>query len=195
MSIETPMNWWKPFSKDEKWWMIIIVVWAAVMFVMMPLGHFWGHNITQETYRTTPEEFLKVSNAFIAKYGVKGSDGKIITEKVGTNTIKVVDPSTAPKNKDGSIDVFLRAEEWQFVPILIFKKNQRYRIHMSSAGGPYGLQHGFSLQPQNLNYQILPDYDMVVTITPTSTGDFPIICNEYCGPPHHTMNGRIKVVE
>jgi cytochrome c oxidase subunit 2 len=33
----------------------------------------------------------------------------------------------------------------------------------------------------------------VLTITPTSTGVFPIICNEFCGIGHHMMTGRIIV--
>jgi cytochrome c oxidase subunit 2 len=33
----------------------------------------------------------------------------------------------------------------------------------------------------------------VLTITPTSTGIFPIICNEFCGIGHHMMTGRIIV--
>ena len=35
----------------------------------------------------------------------------------------------------------------------------------------------------------------VMTITPTTTGEFGIVCNEYCGLGHHTMTGRIYVVE
>ena len=34
-----------------------------------------------------------------------------------------------------------------------------------------------------------------MTITPTTSGDFGIVCNEFCGLGHHTMTGRIYVVE
>jgi cytochrome c oxidase subunit 2 len=57
------------------------------------------------------------------------------------------------------------------------------------------LQHGFSLQPMNMNFQILPGFDHVLTITPTMAGQFPIICNEFCGIGHHTMSGKIIVTE
>ena len=56
-------------------------------------------------------------------------------------------------------------------------------------------QHGFSLQPQNINVQILPGYEMVLTITPDTSGDQTIICNEYCGIGHHNMVGKILVAE
>jgi cytochrome c oxidase subunit 2 len=45
----------------------------------------------------------------------------------------------------------------------------------------------------NMNFQILPGYDHVLTITPTSSGEFSIVCNEFCGIGHHLMTGRIIV--
>jgi cytochrome c oxidase subunit 2 len=44
-----------------------------------------------------------------------------------------------------------------------------------------------------MNFQILPGYDHVLTLTPTSEGEFTIICNEFCGIGHHLMTGRILV--
>ena len=32
-------------------------------------------------------------------------------------------------------------------------------------------------------------------MTPTTAGDFRIICNEFCGIGHHTMVGRVIVVD
>jgi cytochrome c oxidase subunit 2 len=75
--------------------------------------------------------------------------------------------------------------------MLELEKGQSYRLHLSSID----LQHGFSLQPLNINIQVHPGYDMVVNVTPTTSGEFGIVCNEYCGFGHHTMTGRIYVVE
>ena len=77
------------------------------------------------------------------------------------------------------------------VPDEMMKQGQTYRLHISSMD----LQHGFSLQPVNMNFQILPGYDHVLTISPTSSGDFSIICNEFCGIGHHMMTGKIHVKE
>jgi cytochrome c oxidase subunit 2 len=55
------------------------------------------------------------------------------------------------------------------------------------------LQHGFSLLPLNMNFHALPGYDHVLTITPTESGKFTIICNEFCGIGHHQMTGLIIV--
>jgi cytochrome c oxidase subunit 2 len=53
--------------------------------------------------------------------------------------------------------------------------------------------HGFSLQPANINIQIVPGYEHVVTVTPNQSGTYSVVCNEYCGINHHTMVGRIYV--
>ena len=55
------------------------------------------------------------------------------------------------------------------------------------------MQHGFSLQPVNLNLQILPGYDYVATITPTQSGEYSLVCNEFCSTLHHIMLGKIFV--
>jgi cytochrome c oxidase subunit 2 len=83
----------------------------------------------------------------------------------------------------------LSNEAYQTTPEL--EKDKSYRIHLSSMDW----QHGFSLQPVNINLQILPGYEMVVTMTPDQAGDYAIVCNEYCGIGHHSMLGKIYVKE
>jgi cytochrome c oxidase subunit 2 len=75
--------------------------------------------------------------------------------------------------------------------LLELEKGQTYRLHISSMDW----QHGFSVQPVNINTQIVPGYEMVLTITPDTHGDQTIICNEYCGIGHHTMLGKIYITE
>lgn len=98
------------------------------------------------------------------------------------NGIPIVEPSPGG-------DVYLVGRMWSWYPILKLKKDQEYRLHISSTD----LQHGFSLLPMSMNFQILPGYDHVLTITPTSSGEFEIICNKFCGIGHHLMTGRIIV--
>jgi cytochrome c oxidase subunit 2 len=54
-------------------------------------------------------------------------------------------------------------------------------------------QHGFSLQPENINIQVLPGYQHVVTIQPNRSGQYAIVCNEFCGIGHHKMVSRLYV--
>jgi cytochrome c oxidase subunit 2 len=173
MSIHTPpVDWFKAPQGGERLWIGLALVWCMVMFVAMPYWHFYGkQNSTGEGYRVEPRAFAER----VAKF--------VETSQVGElQGIPIVQP--APGG-----DAYLRAQMWAWYPILKLKKDQTYRLHISSMD----LQHGFSIQPLNMNFQILPGYDHVLTITPTSAGEVSIVCNEFCGIGHHLMTGRILV--
>lgn len=173
MAIHEPERiWWKPLSKDERIWVGVALIWMVVSFLFMPLYHLYGaQNPPNETYRVTPEVFDKLTEGMVAKYKIGEENG-----------YPVVKPNP-------SEPVYLKASMWSWYPVLSLEKGKTYRIHMSSMD----LDHGFSLQPINLNFMVIPGYDHVVTITPTTTGAFHIVCNEYCGFGHHTMVGKIYV--
>ena len=169
--------WWKhPLDRVEGTWIAIALIWCLVMFFMMIGWHIYGkQNLSTETYKTTREMFTAKTQAVVDKYTVRTE-----TEQ----NIPVVHPPV------GS-DVYLIARLWQWWPILELEKDKSYRVHISSMDW----QHGFSLQPENINLQVLPGYEMVGTLTPNKTGSFSIVCNEYCGIGHHTMLGKIYVKE
>ncbi len=101
----------------------------------------------------------------------------------------------APSNYEAKVEAFASKhkvrEEKQWWPILELEKGKSYRLHISSLDW----QHGFSLQPVNINIQVHPGYEHVITLTPTESGEFGIICNEFCGIGHHQMAGKIYVTE
>ena len=144
------------------------------MFFMMPYWHIYGkQNLSNEAYQTTP-----------AKFGVKVQemiDQHKVREEAG---FPVVHPPA------GS-DIYMLGRLWQWWPILELEKDKTYRLHLSSMDW----QHGFSVQPININLQIVPGYEMVLTVTPDQAGEYGVICNEYCGIGHHTMVGKIYVKE
>lgn len=167
-------NWWKPMGRIEKTWLTMAFVWCVFLTVMMPLWYFFGkQNVPTETYRTSPADYAAKVNAFVEQY------------TVGTDETSGFPIVAAPPGSD----VYLRASTWQWYPVLQLEKGQEYRLHISSMD----YNHGFSLQPVNINLQVLPGYDYVATITPTSTGEFTIVCNEYCFVGHHTMVGKMIV--
>lgn len=164
--------WWKPMGRMEKTWLTVAFVWCVFLTLMMPLWYFLGkQNVPTETYRVTREQFAAQVNEFVTEYQIGEENG-----------IPIVAP---PPNSD----IYLRASTWQWYPILQLEKGMTYRLHISSMD----LQHGFSLQPVNINLQIIPGYDYVATIVPTSTGEFTIVCNEFCNLGHHTMVGKVIV--
>ncbi len=175
MSIHSPpADWFKAPSGAERVWIGIAMIWCLVMFIAMPYWYFFGkQNSTGEAYRVTPAAFSARVDTFVESHKVGEVKGMPIAEP-------------APGG-----DAYLLARMWQWYPVLKLRMGQTYRIHISSTD----LQHGFSLQPLNMNFQILPGYDHVLTITPTSAGEFSIVCNEFCGIGHHLMTGQILVEE
>jgi len=176
MAISPPLEriWWKqPVHRVELVWILVAFLWGIVMFFMMVYWHAYGtRNLSTETYRVSPMAYFAKTEAMIAKYKVREENG-----------IPVVHPPP------GS-DVYLTARVWLWYPSLELEKGQTYRLHLSSID----LQHGFSLQPMNLNVQVHPGYEHVLTITPNQARDYGIVCNEYCGFGHHTMLGKLYVV-
>ena len=167
--------WWNvPVGKQEIIWIGIALIWCLIMFLMMPYWHLYGkQNLSNEAYQTTPQQFQSKVDAMVEKFKVGEEAG-----------LPIVRPPA------GS-DVYMLGRLWQWYPILELEKDKSYRLHISSMDW----NHGFSLQPVNINLQILPGYEMVLTVTPDKAGDYAVVCNEYCGIGHHTMLGKIYVKE
>jgi cytochrome c oxidase subunit 2 len=73
-------------------------------------------------------------------------------------------------------DIYLVGLTFQWYPILKLERGKEYLLHISSL-------------------DVVPGYDYGLRVTPTASGDFRIICNEFCGIGHHTMVGRVIVVD
>ena len=167
--------WWKhPLDRLEAVWIAIAFVWCMVMFFLMVGWHiFVKQNLSTETYKTTPDKFTASTQAMVDKYTVRTeTDDKI--------------PVVAPP--EGS-DVYLIARLWNFWPILELEKGKTYKLHLTSMD----YNHGLSIQPTNINIQVVPGYEHVIKVTPNESGTFSLVCNEYCGINHHTMVSRIYV--
>jgi cytochrome c oxidase subunit 2 len=156
-------------------WLAVIIVWAVAMFVMIM---FIWPAIGEEqndikTYRVNPVEFRTLTQQFTDQYKV-GEEGGV--------------PIVAPP---AGGDVYLQASRFQWAPILQLKKDQTYRFLISSTD----VEHGFSLQPDNVNFQVLPDYITSLKMTPHEAGVYTVVCNEFCGLGHQVMVGRIIVTD
>jgi len=165
--------WWKPAHRAEKVWIAIAFAWCMVLFAMMPLWHLrGGQNVTGIRHKVEAADFRERTNEFIATYQVGVDRG-----------MPIVEPPP------GS-DVYLLGMMWQWRPILRLEEGAEYILHLSSVD----VNHGFNLHPFNINFQVVPGYDYGLRITPTESGEFRIVCNEFCGVGHHLMVGRIEVV-
>ena len=169
--------WWKqPLDRVEGTWIVIAFVWCLIMFFMMPYWHVYGkQNLSNEAYRTTAEAFAKKTQEFVDKHTVRTETDQ---------KIPVVRPPAGG-------DAYLIARLWSWWPMLELEEGKTYRLHLSSMD----FLHGFSLQPENINIEVHPGYEHVITVTPTKAGTYSIICNEYCGINHHTMASKLYVVK
>jgi cytochrome c oxidase subunit 2 len=86
-------------------------------------------------------------------------------------------------------DVYLLGRLWNFYPILELEKGKTYRLHLTAMD----YNHGFSLQPANINIQLVPGFEHVITVTPNQSGTYGLVCNEFCGIGHHRMVSRLYV--
>jgi len=179
MALTPPENrlWWKErLHGIEITWITIAFLWGILMFSIMVYWHINGEqNLSNEAYRVNPDAYAKKVEAAAAAFTVREDE---------TSGYPVVHPLP------GS-DVYMLARTWEWWPILELEKGKEYRLHLSSLDW----MHGFSLQPANINLEIHPNYEMVLTVKPDQAGDYGVVCNEYCGIGHHAMVGKIIVVE
>lgn len=169
-----PGVWWMPAHKSEKLWVAIAFVWCIILFASMPLWHWkGGQNPAGVRTKVDPRAFYTRTMQFATRYKI-GDDRGL--------------PIAAPP---AGSHVYLVALTFQWYPILQLEKGREYTLHISSLD----VNHGFSLYPLNTNFGIAPGYDYALRVTPTESGDFRIICNEFCGIGHHTMVGRVIVVD
>lgn len=165
--------WWVPAGRYERIWISIAFIWCMILFAMMPLWHLkGGQNPTGIRGKVDPGKYFARTMEFITTYKVGEEKG-----------IPVVEPPP------GS-DVYLLAQMWRWSPLLRLKEGVEYTLHLSSLD----LNHGFSLQPGNINIQVVPGYDYALRIVPKEARDYTIICNEFCGIGHHLMVGKIEVL-
>lgn len=179
MAIFPPSSkvWWnEPVAKAELVWIAIAFIWGLIMFFMMIYWHIYGEqNLSTQVGRIDPDVYLQRTEAFAEQYKVR---------EEGESGMPVVKPPPGG-------DAYMVARTFDWWPVLELEAGKQYRLHLSSVD----YQHGFSLQPVNMNIQVHPGLEHIVTITPREKGVYGVICNEYCGLGHHVMTGRIHVVE
>lgn len=169
-----PRVWWKRLGRDERVWVTVAFVWGLILFSGMIVWTDIGDQQTPvESYRIDEEAFATEVDAFVEARQVDERDGV---------------PVVAPQPGE---DAYLNASQFQFRPIIQLEQGETYRLLVSSTD----VQHGLSLQEIGYNFQVLPGYLYVIELTPEDTGEFPLVCNEYCGLGHHVMTGMIRVVD
>ncbi len=95
---------------------------------------------------------------------------------------------------ENGVDVYVVARQYAFQP----GSNDPVRVpagtavtfHVTSAD----VIHGFNLAGTNVNSMVIPGQVAQFTVTFDETGEYGLVCHEYCGTGHHTMAGTVEVV-
>jgi cytochrome c oxidase subunit 2 len=93
---------------------------------------------------------------------------------------------------DGRIVVVMVAAMFAFAPDPVEVPAGRpvtFRITSSD------VLHGFAVAGTNANTMVMPGYVSQFTYTFNKPGEYPIVCNEYCGLMHHAMTAKLVVKE
>jgi len=95
-------------------------------------------------------------------------------------------------NDDGSLTVTLVAARYGFYPQRVEVPTEtQVTFRIASAD----VLHGVHVPTTNMTTMVVPGYISEVTTTFPRTGEFSLLCNEYCGLGHDAMWSRLVVTE
>ena len=134
-------------------------------------------------------------------YGFVAMDLKVI----GTN--ETVDPQNladtrfsqpgvyeVTNNGVTEYEVYVQTIQFAFMPgtsqPITVPANTRVTFYITSPD----VLHGFEVAGTNLNTMTIPGQVSKFTTIFPEARSYGIVCNEYCGPAHHVMEGKINVI-
>lgn len=144
----------------------------------------------------------------IASFMISGFVGAILYTAgkhavVPPSGIETIDPTTVRINSDFARPRVVRAADGSSQVIGI---SEMFRFEPSTirvlVGKPVTFRltspdvvHGFQVVGTNANVMVIPGYVSTFTVTFPRTGEYLLVCNEYCGLSHHLMAGKVIVEE
>lgn len=115
--------------------------------------------------------------------------------RVNPNLVASAGPFSEPGLRDlggGKYEAYILGQAWRWNPTEIrVPAGSTVTFFITSQD----VQHGFHLWEFNLNVMVIPGQVTRLTVTFDEPGEYPYICNEYCGVGHHTMEGKVIVEE
>ncbi|MDS0473463.1 cytochrome c oxidase subunit II [Natrinema sp. 1APR25-10V2] len=88
-------------------------------------------------------------------------------------------------------EVAVVAQAWSYTPSQIeVPANSEVTFYITSRD----VTHSFTVVGTNMNTMVIPGQVSQMTVEFDEPGEYGILCNEYCGEYHHTMEGKLNVV-
>lgn len=134
-------------------------------------------------------------------YGFASMDLKVIGDYDTIDPQNLQDtpfgqPGVREVEKDGvtEYEVYVQTLQFSFSPgtsqPITVPQNKRVTFYITSPD----VLHGFEIPGTNLNTMAIPGQVAKLTTIFPEARTYGILCNEYCGPAHHKMEGLIEVV-
>ena len=143
--------------------------------------------IVWNKYITVPENAFKIEVVAYQwgwNYRLPGDDG--VLGKTSVNLINDDNPYGLDLNDPNSKDDILVMDA-----DLHLKINQPVKVELRSLD----VLHNFYIPQFRAKMDTLPGIISFYWFTPEKTGEFEILCAEYCGTGHYAMRGMVKVDE
>ncbi|MEF8886230.1 MAG: cytochrome c oxidase subunit II [Haloarculaceae archaeon] len=149
---------------------------------------------------------LLLITGFVATitYGALGAGVEMVDDSGET-----VDPDALGEHPDfadpgveqvgpNEYDVYVVAHRFYFEPgssaqgfdPITVPANSTVNFYITSAD----VVHGFGVAGTNANTMVVPGEVSELTVEVGEPAEYGIVCNEYCGSGHHTMEGLMQVV-
>ncbi|MFB6359928.1 MAG: cytochrome c oxidase subunit II [Halobacteriales archaeon] len=134
-------------------------------------------------------------------YGAVGVGVEMVGDEGGT-IADPSDPSASSNFEEPGVyqtgpeeyAVYIIARQFLFEP----GTSQPIRVPAGSTVTIYATSadvvHGFEVVGTNVNAMVVPGQVTQMTVEFEEPATYGVVCNEYCGAAHHTMEGRLVVV-
>lgn len=134
-------------------------------------------------------------------YGAVGPGIAMVGD--GGNTVTADDPTASEQMREPGVycsddlsacDVYVLTRQFAFQPgttdPIVVPAGAEVTFHITSTD----VIHGFQLVGTNVNVMTVPGQLTEPTVVFAEPATYGIVCNEYCGSGHHTMEGQLRVV-
>jgi len=162
-------------------WVLTIFTTLGVIALLAPGLIVWNKFVT------VPDEAVDIevmAQQWFWNYRLPGEDGIL-----GTTDIRnITDENPFGINLDdlaGYDDILIQAEDLHIL------NNQPVKINLRSID----VLHDFYVPQFRAKMDMVPGVVTYYWFTPIKTGNFEILCAEYCGTGHYAMRGRVQVDE
>ena len=88
-------------------------------------------------------------------------------------------------------EAYVVAYQFAFDPSpIVVPEDSRVTLYVTSRD----VVHGFEVVGTNANTMVVPGEVAQISFEVDEPGEYGVVCNEYCGAAHHTMEGKLHVV-